>query len=102
MRDEQPCSARVAAGLLRRLRRMANSNREGDDARSLPTLTVRETQVIELICAGLSNKDIARRLNIGLATTKAHVHNLLGKLNMQRRTQAALWIREHQGRPSAR
>jgi len=100
MRDEQPCSARVAAGMLRRLCRTGNSNRDRRDARSLPTLTVRETQVIELICAGLSNKDIARRLRIGLGTTKSHVHNLLGKLNMQRRTQAVFWMREHQGRPS--
>jgi two-component system nitrate/nitrite response regulator NarL len=37
--------------------------------------------------AGLSNKDIARRLNISLGTTKSHVHNLLGKLSLQRRAE---------------
>lgn len=85
----QACSARVAAGLLRRVAR--------DGARvahSGPALTGRERQIIIMIGAGLSNKDIARQLNIGLATTKSHVHSLLGKLNVQRRGQAAAWLRE--------
>jgi DNA-binding NarL/FixJ family response regulator len=42
---------------------------------------------------GMSNKDIARHLNIGLATAKTHVHNLLRKLKLQRRAQMASWIR---------
>jgi DNA-binding NarL/FixJ family response regulator len=98
MADEQPCSARVAAGLLRRIRSTRNFIR-GSDAKLFPALTVREMQVTELICAGLSNKEIARRLGIGLGTTKSHVHNLLGKLEIQRRSQACLWFREHQGSP---
>ena len=61
----------------------------------MPPLTARERQIIGMIGAGLSNKDIARQLNIGLATTKSHVHNLLGKLNIQRRGQAAAWLREY-------
>lgn len=93
MRGEQPCSARVAASLLGRLRTVARvGNGAGTDAlRSVPT--AREVQVLEMIGDGLSNKEIARRLNIGLATTKSHVHNLLGKLGLQRRSQAASWIR---------
>ena len=94
MRDEQTCSASVAAGLMRRLRRIAVMAQRPGENRTLPALTVREAQVVELICAGLSNKDIARRLNIGVATTKSHVHNLLGKLNLQRRSQVAPWMRE--------
>jgi two-component system, NarL family, nitrate/nitrite response regulator NarL len=97
MQDEQPCSAHVAAGLLRRLRVVLNSTPEGGDATLLPALTLREMQVVELIGIGLSNKEIARRLNIGLGTTKSHVHNLLAKLNIQRRSQAALWLRAYQG-----
>jgi DNA-binding NarL/FixJ family response regulator len=46
-----------------------------------------------MIGDGLSNKEIARRLNIGVATTKSHVHNLLGKLGLQSRSQVATWIR---------
>jgi len=88
----QNCSARVAAGLLRRI--AEGKARACPVEASVPPLTVREQQIIDMIGAGLSNKDIARRLNIGLAMTKTHVHNLLSKLNIQRRGQAAVWLRE--------
>jgi len=83
--DRQPCSSRVVFGLLRRLG--AGGGRAHDEDRSVFPLTGRELQISELISAGLSNKEIARRLNIELSTTKSHVHNLLGKLNLQRRGQ---------------
>ncbi len=57
-------------------------------------LTKRERQTAELIKSGLSDKEIARRLNISLATTKSHVHNLLGKLSLRRRTEVAEYLRE--------
>jgi DNA-binding NarL/FixJ family response regulator len=53
-------------------------------------LTERETDVLRLISLGLSNKQIARRLNIGEGTVKTHVSNVLNKLGLQSRTQAAL------------
>ena len=53
---------------------------------------VRELEIARLISAGLSNKEIARRLDIGVATTKSHVHNALAKLNLQRRGQMATWM----------
>jgi DNA-binding NarL/FixJ family response regulator len=92
----QPCSAPVAAGLLRRIGTgMANAASRA----APPPLTPRELEIVQLISRGLSNKDIARRLNIGVATTKSHVHNALAKLNLQRRGQAASWMhgRPHQG-----
>jgi DNA-binding NarL/FixJ family response regulator len=52
-------------------------------------LSAREIQVLELIVKGLSNKQIADRLNIADATAKNHVKNILGKLRVQDRTQAA-------------
>jgi multiple sugar transport system substrate-binding protein len=55
----------------------------------VPALTKRELAAAELIRSGLSDKEIARRLNINLANTKSHVHNLLGKLNVRRRSQVA-------------
>jgi DNA-binding NarL/FixJ family response regulator len=91
----QSCSDRVAAGLLRRIAEGTRRAVPLEESWPLSPLTRRERQIIDMIDAGLSNKDIARRLNIGLATTKTHVHNLLGKLNMQRRGQAAVWLREH-------
>ena len=101
MRGEQTCSRSVVGGLLRRLHNLPRLGNESSEAPPAPTLTVRELQIINLISAGLSNKDIARRLNIGVATTKSHVHNLFGKLNLQRRSQAALWMREQRDRPGS-
>lgn len=92
---EQVCSGRVAAGLLRRIALSAGPSR--DAAFPSTALTKRERQVAELIRTGLSDKEIARRLNISVATTKSHVHNLLGKLNASRRSQVADRWREYGG-----
>lgn len=58
---------------------------------ALPTLTPREQEVIRLIVQGLTNKEIARQLGIALETVKEHVGNILRKINLQDRTQAAIW-----------
>jgi DNA-binding NarL/FixJ family response regulator len=54
-------------------------------------LTERETDVLRLIARGCSNKDIARKLAIGDETVKTHVSNILSKLGVESRTQAALY-----------
>jgi NarL family two-component system response regulator LiaR len=54
------------------------------------TLTERETDVLRLMAQGLANKEIARDLGIGEGTVKTHVSNVLAKLGVQSRTQAAL------------
>ena len=90
----QPCSGNVAAGLLRRISSGGAFNSGHQNRSSLPALTAREAQIAQMIAAGMSNKDIARRLGIGLATTKTHVHHLLAKLKVQRRSQAARWMVE--------
>ena len=86
----QACSGLVAAGLLRRI--AATAVGPPKDAAGPQLLTPRELEIVRLVSSGLSNKEIARRLNIGLTTTKSHVHNALGKLNVQRRGQVALWM----------
>ncbi len=94
----QVCSSRVAAGLLRRIALGAIPASGRNGANPAPVLTKRERQAAQLIMTGLSDKEIARQLNISLATTKSHVHNLLGKLSLQRRSQVAKWLREHEHR----
>jgi two-component system, NarL family, response regulator LiaR len=54
-------------------------------------LTDRETEVLRLIARGYSNKEIAQELIIGEKTVKTHVSNILGKLSLLSRTQAALY-----------
>jgi NarL family two-component system response regulator LiaR len=55
------------------------------------TLTQRETEVLRLVAQGLANKEIALELGIGEKTVKTHVSNILSKLGVLSRTQAALY-----------
>ena len=54
-------------------------------------LTPRESQVLSHVAFGLSNDEIARSLQISVETVKEHVQNLLRKLAVRDRTQAAVW-----------
>ena len=85
-RDELLCSARMAAAMFRRLGSLAKTSHvtAGDSS-----LTGRERQIVLLIEHGLSNKEIAQRLTIEVATVKNHVHSILGKLNVASRAEAA-------------
>ncbi|WP_170561382.1 response regulator [Ruegeria atlantica] len=60
------------------------------------TLSSREMQTLEQLCIGLSNKEIARNLGIQEVTVKLHVKNVLAKLGVSNRTQAALLAKEKQ------
>lgn len=94
---QQSCSGRVAAGLLRWIA-VAASLGNGETPSPARGLTRRERQIAELIAARFSDKEIARQLNISLATAKSHVHNLLGKLNLEHRADVAEALR---GQPPA-
>jgi DNA-binding NarL/FixJ family response regulator len=74
-------SPQAAARLLREVRA----------PESPETLTERETEVLRLLAQGQANKEIARTLHIGEKTVKTHVSNILAKLGVQSRTQAALF-----------
>lgn len=90
---EQVCSGQVAAGLFRRI--AAAAANPGGGVQAARWLTRRERQVAELIAARLGDKEIARHLNISLATTKSHVHNLLGKLNVRQRSEVVVALSGH-------
>jgi DNA-binding NarL/FixJ family response regulator len=77
---------RVAARLMDALRKGPTPGSE-----VLETLSQREREVLALIAEGLSNHEIAERLGIGEKTVKTHVSNVLGKLNVSDRTQAAVY-----------
>jgi two-component system, NarL family, nitrate/nitrite response regulator NarL len=85
-RGEMSCSPRIAAQLARRVACLAAELRAEQPA---PPLTVREAEILELIDQGLSNKEIAQRLCIQVPTVKHHVHNILEKLKVTRRGEAA-------------
>ena len=77
-------------------RRIASSmaNKTVPDYIDVP-LTPRETQVLRLVAMGLSNQEIADSLEISIETVKEHVQNLLRKLSLGDRTQAAVWAIRH-------
>ncbi len=56
------------------------------------SLTRREREILRLIAEGYGNRDIAQRLTIELGTTKNHVHNILDKLNVKSRKDAAVYF----------
>ena len=58
-------------------------------------LTERECEVLRFIARGLSNREIAERMFISEKTVKTHVSNLLGKLHLEDRTQAAIYALKH-------
>jgi NarL family two-component system response regulator LiaR len=65
----------------------------GDD--SPADLSERELEVLRLIARGLSNKEIAETLTLAEGTVKSHVSNILSKLHLAHRTQAALYALRH-------
>ena len=78
-----------ASGELRRMAAtMSNREVSKDDQAQL---TQRETQVLRHLALGLSNKEIGRSLEISVETVKEHVQNILRKLAVKDRTQAAVW-----------
>jgi len=57
-------------------------------------LTVKQVEVLEYICSGMSNKDIAERMNISAETVKGHVKDILERLQVKNRMEAAAFYRQ--------
>jgi DNA-binding NarL/FixJ family response regulator len=89
-RGELLCSPSIAGALLRRVNSLAASlPREAPQQQ----LTAREIEIARLLDEGLSNKQIAYRLCIQLATVKHHVHHILAKVDARRRSEAVARLR---------
>jgi len=84
------CSPRMARILLRRASALASGATSPGSM-----LTTRELQVVKLIDEGLSNKQIADELEIALSTVKHHVHHILEKLDVARRSEAVARLRQN-------
>jgi two-component system nitrate/nitrite response regulator NarL len=91
-RGEAACTPRAAAMLMHRVSALAGQP-NGNVGRSV-ALTHREREILGLIRDGLSNKEISSRLWIELPTVKNHVHNILEKLGVSGRHEAARVSRE--------
>lgn len=85
-RGEAVLHPRVAARVVQELHAVSS-----DSANPLTTLSDREMDVLRLIADGLSNTEIAEKLTISDKTVKSHVSNILGKLHLVDRTQAAVF-----------
>jgi DNA-binding NarL/FixJ family response regulator len=95
-RGEVPLDPAVARIVARRVR-----TGDGERERREP-LTQREREVLALIAAGMPNQTIADRLGITERTARTHVSNILAKLHLASRTQAALYAVEHRLVPGER
>lgn len=82
--------------LPRRIASIDASDEKISDAHLQEDLTVRQTEVLFKLAEGASNKQIARNLSLSEATVKSHVREIMRKLDVSNRTQAALQVRQLQ------
>ena len=92
IRGARAGQAQLHPEVARRLMQQVTAPKKTDAAAQL---TEREREVLRLLADGRSNKEIARSLVVSERTVKGHVSNILGKLGLQDRTQAALYAVRH-------
>ncbi len=89
-RGEAVVSPEIAAALMSRVTELAQLFTDVDvGAGANPELTDREQEILGLISQGMTNREIADELIIEVGTVKNHVHNILNKLNVSSRHEAA-------------
>lgn len=75
---------------------LRGSEQQKAEESAIQSLTSRELEVLKWLTKGISNKEIARKMDVTESTVKVHVQNVLRKLNLQSRVQAALFAIENQ------
>lgn len=93
-RGESPIDPKAARHLLTS---RATGRWADEQAAPRAALSVREREVLDLVAAGLANKQIARRLGITERTVKGHLTSAFQRIGVVDRTQAALWVERHGG-----
>ena len=88
-RGEAPIHGTLAVKILREFRHPDTSPAQAPETRE--ELTPRETEILELVVKGATNKEIAEALRITENTVKIHLRNILEKLHLQNRIQAAVY-----------
>lgn len=92
-RDELPVGPGISFALARRVAELARLCAEdGVDVSLLSRLTDREREVLALMSRGRTNREIGERLGIAVSTVKSHVHNILRKLRVRSRYEAARFV----------
>ncbi|GLR64024.1 two-component system response regulator NarL [Marinospirillum insulare] len=81
----------VSERLTTLLAKALRNQRSATSGPDIANLTAREMQIMRLIAEGLSNKMIARRLDVTEGTVKVHVKNLLKKMQLRSRVEVAVW-----------
>jgi DNA-binding NarL/FixJ family response regulator len=79
--------------VMEKLANLRQPNRSGQRA-PLAALTLREREVLELICQGLTDSEISQKLGLSRNTVRNHVATLYGKIDVHRRSAAVVWARE--------
>lgn len=85
----------VLSDKLNRVLAQALQSKQEKQSSNIDDLTKREKQILKLIAEGLSNKLIARKLDISEGTVKVHVKRVLKKLHLSSRVEAAVWVVEN-------
>lgn len=85
----------IAAKVVSAIARVAPGAPAEEDISKQIDITAREIDVLRLIAQGATNREIATQLVISEGTVKNHISNLLGRLGLRDRTQAAIYAREH-------
>jgi len=83
--------ARLHPDITLKLMQQVSQMRATSQESSVNELTAREREVIRLVALGRNNREIAQELSISEKTVKTHISNLLGKLNLEHRTQMAIY-----------